>query len=298
MEPRRFAAYAWVAVGIVIVGGIIYAFIAANEEKQRILMRQLTIDEPAPMVRFGEENPILTDTRIESELNTKLDPNAQVLTQKPLPEKPTPYVRTCPATDPEAPDLTLFPISPTMGIGPARPSGLFPIAAEFSLSGGFYCLGPDAHSQFETMARAARKDGVLLIVVSAYRSSARQAELQTIGETDNDNHTSVALPGHSEHQLGNAIDLTSGTVPIFTHYRFAESSEYIWLQTHAAEYGFVQSYRPGDEDVTGYIAEPWHWRYIGIDTAADYHAQDKPLVQYLTDLATISTDEKKQDRGN
>lgn len=295
MESHRFAIFAWTAVTVIIAASVAYASAAARQEKRLAILGQLTVDEPVPITRLDGADPIPTDTRIEPELNARA--GTETISKDPLSTQNR-HVRTCPATDPESPDLTLFPISPTVGIGPARPASLLPIATEFSLPGGFYCLSPDAHAQFHAMARDARNQGVLLVVVSAYRSQAHQANLQTIGETDADNHTSVALPGHSEHQLGTTIDLTSGTTPSFTHHAFKLSSEYAWLQEHAAGYGFVQSYRPGDEDLTGYIAEPWHWRYIGSEHAVELLDQDIPLVTYLTNLATTSTDKKKKDGGN
>ena len=50
---------------------------------------------------------------------------------------------------------------------------------------------------------------------------------------------------------------------------FGATSQYQWLQAHAAEYGFIQRYYAGYEAITGYSAEEWHYRYVGVDVATD-----------------------------
>ena len=54
-----------------------------------------------------------------------------------------------------------------------------------------------------------------------------------------------------------------------------------WLAAHAVEYGFVLSYPQGKEATTGYAYEPWHFRYIGTQSAAEYEASGLTLNQYL-----------------
>jgi hypothetical protein len=293
MVSRKHTLRLWAFIILVLVTAGVYTNERARHQKVVRVTQQMFVEEPIPK---QDEQPIFVDVTsdqhpIEPELNAK--PVTEI---KPsVSAKPKPVVRTCPATDPDAPDLTLFPISPTLGIGRARPSELVSIPTMFSLSGGFFCLNQVARDSFQEMARAAERDGVLLIVVSAYRSAAHQGQLQANNEPDEHDHASVAAPGHSEHQLGTTIDLTSGTVSVYTFHRFAESAEYAWLVQNAADYGFVQSYRPGDEDLTGYIAEPWHWRYIGVDHAKKLADQNIPLVTYLTNLALETEDSSNGD---
>jgi hypothetical protein len=66
-----------------------------------------------------------------------------------------------------------------------------------------------------------------------------------------------ARPGHSEHELGLAVDLS-----------FADDAQ-DWLWAHAADHGFVLSYPDGAERVTGFRFEPWHFRFVGVDVARD-----------------------------
>ena len=60
------------------------------------------------------------------------------------------------------------------------------------------------------------------------------------------------------------------------------------MREHADEYGFVQSYHYGDEPLTGYRGEPWHWRYVGPTHAQSIKDTGKILFQYLEDLVKNS----------
>ena len=90
-----------------------------------------------------------------------------------------------------------------------------------------------------------------------------------------------ARPGHSEHQLGLALDVrsASGGSP-FTG-TFGTSPAGKWMKAHAWEYGFVMSYPRGSMDVTCYDFEPWHFRYVGRDLAAAIRASGLTLREYL-----------------
>lgn len=90
-----------------------------------------------------------------------------------------------------------------------------------------------------------------------------------------------ARPGHSEHQLGLALDVrsASGGSP-FTG-TFGSSPAGKWMKAHAWEYGFVMSYPRGSMDVTCYDFEPWHFRYVGRELAAQIHASGLTLREYL-----------------
>lgn len=75
------------------------------------------------------------------------------------------------------------------------------------------------------------------------------------------NATLCAPPGYSEHQLGLAIDIFDATTEA-EYYQDSKYRRYIaWLQAHAHEYGWHQSYQNG-EYIDAYEIEPWHWRYL------------------------------------
>ncbi len=126
--------------------------------------------------------------------------------------------------------------------------------------------------------------GLTLMIESAYRSYDSQALtfnswVSRIGVAGAMLRT--ARPGHSEHQLGTAIDFTSpGWTGRFGDWA-TESVEGAWLAAHAWEYGFVMSYPAGSEDQTCFTYEPWHYRWIGRDAAAAQHESGMHLRQFL-----------------
>lgn len=93
--------------------------------------------------------------------------------------------------------------------------------------------------------------------------------------------TVSARPGHSEHQLGLAIDFRSepGGSPFTGTWGTTPAGK--WMKAHAWEYGFVMSYPKGTLAVTCYAYEPWHFRYVGRDLAALIHASGLTPRQYL-----------------
>jgi D-alanyl-D-alanine carboxypeptidase len=90
-----------------------------------------------------------------------------------------------------------------------------------------------------------------------------------------------ARPGHSEHQLGLAIDFRSDPAADSLTSNWATTPAGKWMKAHGWEYGFVMSYPKGSMDVTCYDYEPWHFRYLGRDLAAKVHASGLTTRQYL-----------------
>jgi zinc D-Ala-D-Ala carboxypeptidase len=131
--------------------------------------------------------------------------------------------------------------------------------------------------------------GLTLVVESAYRSYATQAatfnswaaRLGHAGAT-----VRSARPGHSEHQLGTAIDVTSpGWGGRFGDWA-VETREGAWMAEHAWEYGFVMSYPFGSQTQTCFSYEPWHYRWIGREAAAEHRASGLHLRQFLERYVT------------
>lgn len=116
----------------------------------------------------------------------------------------------------------------------------------------------------------ARAEGLSVYLSSAYRSYADQQYLfnRKIGQgySPDDAARIVARPGTSEHQTGLTCDITD------RYYELKDSSlentaMYIWMSEHCQEYGFIVRYAKDKEDITGYIYEPWHFRYVGVEVA-------------------------------
>jgi D-alanyl-D-alanine carboxypeptidase len=90
----------------------------------------------------------------------------------------------------------------------------------------------------------------------------------------------AARPGHSEHQLGTALDFKSeGAVNVDAGWRYEPAG--VWMRENAWRYGFVESYPLGKERATCYAHEPWHYRYFGREVAADIHLSGLTAREYL-----------------
>jgi D-alanyl-D-alanine carboxypeptidase len=142
----------------------------------------------------------------------------------------------------------------------------------------FTFSGPDpkrllrqpAAAALESLFEAAARAGTPLAAVSGYRSEQIQADLYELsvseqGAAQADLHS--ARPGHSEHQTGLAMDVTSADGTCAVQDCFGTTAEARWLAAHAAEHGFVVRYPAGKDAVTGYAYEPWHLRFVGVDVA-------------------------------
>lgn len=120
-------------------------------------------------------------------------------------------------------------------------------------------------NQMNQLLKEARQNGFELHIVSSYRSFdaqkiAYQTNVKHLGQDRADYFS--ARPGYSEHQTGLAYDLAiKGSYKLTTS--FGESEEGQWVAQNAPRFGFILRYPKGKEDLTGYLYEPWHFRYIG-----------------------------------
>lgn len=140
----------------------------------------------------------------------------------------------------------------------------------------------EAADALEELVTAAKKDNINLAGVSAFRSQTRQSTLFNAyvsrdGEEKAKQYS--ALPGHSEHQTGLAIDLSGSDGKCAAERCFAGTPEADWLAEHCAEYGFILRYPKGKEAITGYMYEPWHIRYVGSPLASTITAQGLTLEE-------------------
>ncbi|WP_083606903.1 M15 family metallopeptidase [Paenibacillus helianthi] len=141
-----------------------------------------------------------------------------------------------------------------------------------------------AATALENMFAGAKKDGVHLAGVSGYRSEATQTRLfnnYVAKDGEEKARTYSAVPGHSEHQTGLAIDLSGTNGKCAAESCFAGTEEANWLAAHAAEYGFIIRYPEGKQAITGYMYEPWHVRYVGKDIAASIAERGITLEEYF-----------------
>ena len=96
----------------------------------------------------------------------------------------------------------------------------------------------------------------------------------------------MARPGHSEHQLGTTIDVTTeGATDVDQSWGATPDGQ--WVATNAHKYGFLLSYPSDASDRTCYDYEPWHLRYVGRELAADVIASGLSLREYLWQLNPV-----------
>ncbi|USY53496.1 M15 family metallopeptidase [Bacillus sp. 1780r2a1] len=144
-------------------------------------------------------------------------------------------------------------------------------------------LRQPAAEALEEMFQEAKKNGIYLLGVSAYRSHERQKALFAYySKRDGEEKalTYSALPGTSEHETGLAIDVTGGDGTCAVSDCFGGTKEANWLKAHAAEYGFIVRYPEGKEYITGYKYEPWHLRYVGKQAASVISSDYETLEVY------------------
>jgi zinc D-Ala-D-Ala carboxypeptidase len=134
------------------------------------------------------------------------------------------------------------------------------------------------------MTDAARAAGNAIGVESAYRSyTAQEATFASwVAQLGYAGALRVsARPGHSEHQLGLAIDFRSDPGGSPFSGSWGQTPAGTWMRHHAWEYGFIRSYPPKEQDVSCYASESWHYRYVGRDLAAAIHASGLSTREYL-----------------
>ncbi len=129
-----------------------------------------------------------------------------------------------------------------------------------NLVGRMQSLEREAAARWIEMQAGAGEDGMLLLIVSGYRSIDYQARLIRKKVNAGQSVTEIlgvnAAPGHSEHHTGRAIDIaTPGSRPLTEE--FEGSDAFRWLEENAGRFGFSMSYPRNNP--AGFIFEPWHW---------------------------------------
>lgn len=113
---------------------------------------------------------------------------------------------------------------------------------------------------FLSLSSDAKAIGLNIYASSGYRSYSNQKYIyenyvSMDGKENADRYSARA--GYSEHQTGLAIDVNTIDMT------FDNTSESVWLRENAYKYGFIIRYPKGKEEITGYMYEPWHIRYVG-----------------------------------
>jgi len=134
------------------------------------------------------------------------------------------------------------------------------VVAEIGENGRGHLLIPAAARAWGSLRQVALAEGVVISIVSAFRSVERQAEIVRAklarGQSIDEILRVSAPPGYSEHHSGRALDVTTdGARPL--ELEFEHTAAFQWLERNAGRFGFHMSYPR--QNRYGYMYEPWHW---------------------------------------
>lgn len=133
---------------------------------------------------------------------------------------------------------------------------------------------------FEIMASDANDEGLTIIAISAYRDYNYQEKLYNnyinkLGNFRAD--IASAKPGHSEHQTGLSVDVSNDSLD---YDNFENTKEFLWMLNNSYKYGFILRYPKAKYEITGFKYEPWHYRFVGVNTAKYIHENNLTLEEY------------------
>ncbi|RRJ86780.1 hypothetical protein EG850_07095 [Gulosibacter macacae] len=131
-----------------------------------------------------------------------------------------------------------------------------------------HALRRDAMTQLQRMYADAVGAGIYLNLVSGFRSYGLQSQLYQNAGPNRDQDT--MRPGYSEHQTGLAADLGAFAEGCTLDTCFGGTRAGQWLAANSWRYGFILRYPQGQTHITGIMYEPWHFRFVGLQTALEY----------------------------
>ncbi|MDD3187229.1 MAG: D-alanyl-D-alanine carboxypeptidase family protein [Bacilli bacterium] len=160
-----------------------------------------------------------------------------------------------------------------------EPSDLYNITSTYGGNGQY--IRKEAYDNYIKLYNDITSAGLTLVVRSSYRSYSYQSTLYnnyvaTDGTTLTDTYS--ARPGYSEHQTGLAIDVGNSYTSSLGDFEYTE--EFVWMQENAYKYGFILRYPEDKTLITGYMYEPWHYRYVGVDVATYIHENNITFDEY------------------
>ena len=163
-----------------------------------------------------------------------------------------------------------------------EPDDLEEISSKYFINGNTAVrrMRKEAKEAFEMLSEASIANGTPVYGQSAYRPYSMQENLyksavNNLGQKQADIDT--ARPGHSEHQTGLTIDVSSTKGGNMLY--FDKTKSFTWMNENAHKYGFILRYTKKLEDITGFMYESWHYRYVGVKVATDMH-DNYPELSY------------------
>lgn len=203
--------------------------------------------------------------------------------KKVLKEQPQSFDKTrFSTTDPTSPWIVVnkpHPLSPTSFV----PNDLVAVGGQQ--------VSAKAAADLQKLITLAGTQNIQLRVISGFRSYGYQSSLYNSyvarsGQAVADTYS--ARPGHSEHQTGLAADI-GGVHGCDVEQCFGSTTEGKWLSENAGQYGFIIRYTEAKQSVTGYQAEPWHLRYVGVDLVNEMKKQGVFTLEEFFDITGGTT---------
>ncbi len=127
----------------------------------------------------------------------------------------------------------------------------------------------EAATAFLKMQSDAKSEGLRILAVSGYRTVSYQRGLYNrylSTDTPENVDRYSARAGYSEHHTGLAVDVFGSRDGLR---QFENTPEYPWVKENCYKYGYIIRYLKETEHITGYEAEPWHLRYVGVEISTD-----------------------------
>ncbi|MEO4054928.1 D-alanyl-D-alanine carboxypeptidase family protein [Solibacillus sp. CAU 1738] len=265
-----------IVIGAVISITIMIAIVLTVIEKKEVANEQATkpdIEEQSKPTIDGEEQNNSSQNEESNEQQPEQDENN--VEEEPTEQKPSVEI-----------DSGGYPVTHVEPTEPMYVDGVMIVNKKHPLPKTFN-KGEDATARaaFEKMAASAKNEGFELVAFSGYRSYDYQVTLYTNylnrdGKAAADRYS--ARPGYSEHQTGLTFDIgEKGREDLWLTSEFGETPAGQWLMKNAHNYGFIQRYPKGKEDITGYMYESWHYRYVGVELATAIYQANTTLEEYL-----------------
>ncbi|QTD43413.1 D-alanyl-D-alanine carboxypeptidase family protein [Sporosarcina sp. Te-1] len=267
---------------------------AVQEEPEQLEEEQLEVPEVTeePDEEGAEEEDSQTEVKPEEPKEQPATPAVPNKTE----QKETPKTESKPETKPETkPNVTKKPSvkddngyieGQTLPAKPTYIKGILVANKKYPLP-STYAPGEskEARAAFDEMAAEAKLSDINLTAFSTYRAYDYQVTLynryvKKDGKAAADRYS--ARPGYSEHQTGLAFDIgEENNQQHWASSSFGETVAGKWVAANAHRYGFILRYPKGKEDITGYMHEAWHFRYVGKGIAEEIYKQDITLEEYL-----------------
>ena len=159
-----------------------------------------------------------------------------------------------------------------------------------------HAIDSRAYPAMQKMMDDARAAGLQPTICSSFRTLEKQEELyngkvqrllaEGYGREEAEVQAAmwVARPGTSEHQAGLAVDIVDKSYQLLDQGQ-ENTAVQKWLMNHCAQYGFILRYPTGTAALTGVNYEPWHYRYVGTEAAAEIMERGICLEEYLSEIS-------------